>query len=134
MALSAAEQVEVRRQAGYPAATVAPADALAAVLAMLSPEAEVVLRVTYLPALVRLELAVIGTTDTLDTAKAAVWERNAAELAERMALYRAMRFSLCRFLGIDPGIGLFDPIVLVPGPGGVTDPESLVYVPAVFVV
>lgn len=132
MALSATERVEVRRQAGYPAGAADPADAVSAVLSSLTTEGEAVLRLSFLPPLVRLELAVIGTTETLDTAKAAVWERNAVELTERMGLYRAMRVALCRFLGIEPGPGILDPIFVVPDPGGPTEDPGLP--PAVFVV
>lgn len=134
MALTAAEAVETRRQAGYPAAGVAPDDALAAVLAGLSTEGEAVIRTTFLPALTRLEQAILGASDTLDTSKAAVWERNAAELYERTLLYRSLRISLCRFLGIDPGPGILDMVVVAPGTDGGSDSGGLALPPAVLVV
>lgn len=136
MTLSAAEAVEVRRQAGYPAAGVAPDDALAAVLAGLSTEGEAVIRTTFLPALTRLELAIIGATETLGTAKAAVWERNAAEVYERTTLYRSVRLTLCRFLGIEPGPGILDMIIVAPGTDTGTDTGGggLALPPAVLVV
>lgn len=137
--LTPAEVIEVRRQAGYPAVAPVTEIALAEALAGLSPEAEAVLRVSFLPGLARLELAVLGASETLDTAKAAVWERNPAEVAERMGLYRSLRIALCRFLGVDPGPGIYD--MIVPGTGTGTgtggdtgtQPGGLSYTPAVLV-
>lgn len=132
MALTAAETVDVRRYAGYPAAGSPPADdALAVALAGLSAEGESVIRTTFLPALAAIEIGLTGSSSILDTAKAAVWERNPAELVERALLYRTQRIALCRFLGVEPGPGVYDPLpVVVPDDpsGGVALP------PAVFVV
>lgn len=136
MALTAAEQVAVRRYAGYGVAGAAP-DALDTAMLALNPDQETVVRTTFLPSLAVLELGLTGAADTLDTAKAAVWERNPAELAERSVLYRGQRLALCRFLGIEPGPGIFDPLLVVPDPGAGGDDTAtggFAAVPAVFVV
>lgn len=144
--LTAVEQVQVRRFCGYAIAPATP-DALDAVMVGLTPEQEDVVRTTFLPSLVVLELGLASAADSLDTAKAAVWERNTNELAERSLLYRARRIDLCRFLGVDLGPAVVaDPVLVVPDPcckgsGSTatptipTDPTTgLSYIPAVFVV
>lgn len=142
MALTAAQSVSVRRYAGWGLSPATP-DALDLALASLTAEQEAVVVTTFLPSLLTLELAIMAAADTLDTAKAAVWERNANELAERSMLYRYRRIDLCRFLGVDLGSAVLDPVLVVPDPcckssgSGTTptDPTTgLAFTPAVFVV
>lgn len=134
--LTAVEAMEIRRQTGYSAVPAAPSEDFTAVLAALSPEAEAVLRVTFLPSLTLLELSLWGASDTLDTKKAAVWERNALEVPERTSLYRAQRLALCRFLGIPPGPAIYDMVITSPGADGGSDGSEggLALPPAVLVV
>ncbi len=62
----------------------------------------------YLATLATLEGAVPDAGSRLDTAQAAVWTRNPAELRERAALFDDWRRRLCAFLGVPPGPGLGD--------------------------
>ena len=144
MALTAVQRVQTRRYAGYGISPATP-DALDTVLATLTEEQEAVVATTFLPSLVTLEAGLLGAAETIDTAKAAVWERKAQELAERSMLYRGQRLALCRFLGVAPGPAMADPVMVVPDPcckgssGGGTDvpidpTTGLAGVPAVFVV
>lgn len=142
MALTAVEQVQVRRFCGYGVAQATP-DLLDAIMAGLSPEQETVIRTAFLPSLAVLELALTATSDNLDTASAAVWTRNPAELAERSVLYRGQRLALCRFLGVDIGLAILDPVMIVPDAcgcgtagsgGGIGGGAGLSAIPAVFVV
>lgn len=141
MSLSAAERVDVRRFAGYGALAPTPPDALEAAMDVVTPEAEAVIRINMLPALRTMETALTGSVSSIDTASAAVWTRNAAALAEYSLLFRNQRLMLCRFVSVDPGLGIYDPLLVIPDPtgvdgggGGATDPGSLTYIPAVFVV
>lgn len=120
MALTATEVVSVRRYCGFPisamvAAANAP-DALSVALPLLSAEEEAVIRTVFLPTLVTLELELLSASATLNTQSAAVWTRNANEMAERSLLYRMRRMMLCRFLGVPFGAGIHDPILVVPNP------------------
>ena len=74
-------------------------------LSNLSESEEVVLR-GYLTTLGGLERAIPETGAGLDTASAAGWVRNSAELAEREGLYDRWRRRLCAFLGVPPGPSL----------------------------
>jgi hypothetical protein len=60
----------------------------------------------YLATLALLEVAIPNASTTLDTAKAAVWERNPDELAERSRLFDDWRRRLAGFIGIPPGPAL----------------------------
>lgn len=53
-----------------------------------------------------LDSAIISASDGLDTAKAAVWTRNPAEMAERTRLYTDRRVDLASFLGVNLGTGV----------------------------
>ncbi len=135
MPLDPVERVSVRRHTGYPVAGAAPSDALAAKLAGLTLDEEVVILDRFLPVLDDLEMAIPAAGKSLDTAQAAVWKRNPLELAERINLYRSERLALCYFLGIEPGPGIPPlPIVTDPGGGSGGEPPAPLYPPAVFVV
>lgn len=141
MALSASERVDVRRFAGYGAIAPATPDALELAMDAITPEAETVIRANLLPALRRMETALVSSVDSIDTESAAVWTRNAAMLAELSMLFRNQRLMLCRFIGVEPGLGIYDPLLVIPDPtsvdgggGGGTDPGGLAAIPAVFVV
>ena len=56
----------------------------------------------------RLEAAVPGAGETLDTAQAASWTRNRDEVGERLALLDEWRRRLCGFLGVPAGPALSD--------------------------
>lgn len=71
-------------------------------------DAEAAVVLSYLTTLATLEGAVSETGARLDTAQAAVWTRNPAELRERVALFDGWRRRLCAFLGLPPGPGLGD--------------------------
>ena len=51
----------------------------------------------------KLEVDILGAADNLDTAQAAVWTRNPAEVRDRERLYDGWRRRLCAFLGVPPG-------------------------------
>lgn len=70
-----------------------------------STEEEVVIT-KYVDNLNTLEDAIIGSSDNLDTNKAAVWDHNPREVANREGLYLSFRLKLCAFLGINPGPGI----------------------------
>ena len=123
MALSAQQLADVRRFAGYPAlGTDTPADdsrdfsyawvspgvlqTLQHRLTHLTPENESTLVTIYLATLPGLESAILGAGDNLDTESAAVWKRNASEVADRTALFNQHRRAMCGFLGIPPGPAL----------------------------
>ena len=61
---------------------------------------------TYLGSLARLEIAILGASDNLDTNQAAIWARNQNEYRDREQLFDGWRMRLCAFLGIPPGPGL----------------------------
>lgn len=60
----------------------------------------------FLPNLVLLEQDIPNTRTNVDTARAAVWYRNASELKERWALFNSMRRYLCEFIGAAYGPAL----------------------------
>jgi len=60
----------------------------------------------YVDTLNVLEDAIVGSSDNLDTNKAAVWDHNPREVANREGLYLSFRLKLCAFLGISPGPGI----------------------------
>lgn len=136
MALTDAEVVATRRYAGYGVSTLEP---VATAVTGLSEAGEAALRSAFLVPLAAIEAGILAANDGLDTASAAVWTRNAQELPERTALFRAKRLELCRFLGIDPGIGIYDPLVVGPTPcddcsGDGGSAGGMAAIPAVFVV
>jgi len=114
--LSDAEKTDARRFLGYP---VFGADRAGNMgwrfyqasgaaeyrLNNLSGSEEGVLR-GYLTTLSGLERAIPETGAGLDTASAAGWVRNPAELAEREKLFDRWRRRLCAFLGVPPGPSL----------------------------
>ena len=111
--MTEAERTDARRHMGYPAQGVArPGGGVLEqrLLDLTAPEAEV-LR-AYLVTLATLERAVTEVGAGLDTASAAGWVRNPAELSERLRLFDAWRRRLCLFLGVPPGPAL--------GGGGLT--------------
>lgn len=71
-------------------------------------DAESAVVTNYLATLAGLEAALSDTGARLDTAQAAVWTRNPAELRERAALFDGWRRRLCGFLGLPPGPALGD--------------------------
>lgn len=141
MALTTGEIVAARRFCGYGLSPLVP-DALDVVLTGLNTDQEAVVKTQFLPRLVALEAALLDASDNLDTKSAAVWVRNENELAERSVLYRGRRISLCNFLGIPPGPGVYEPVMIVPDPcckggasGGTVDPVTgIPFEPAVFII
>ncbi len=112
--LSDAEKTDVRRFLGYPVHGNAPGGNLGYQyyqgfgqvefrLVNLAGTEEAVLR-TYLATLASLEGAIPEVS--LDTASAAGWVRNPAELGERERLFDGWRRRLCAFLGVPAGPGL----------------------------
>ncbi len=53
-----------------------------------------------------LEMAVVTSSDNLDTGAAAAWTHNATEVDDRVALLETWQRRLCSFLGVPPGPGL----------------------------
>lgn len=123
MALTAQQTADCRRFMGYPSlGTDTPADAsrdfaygwvspgvwqtLFTRLQNMPAETELTLISVYLTALYKLEAAIIGAGDNLDTESAAVWKRNKNEVADRMKLFDSWRRRMCNFLGIAPGPAL----------------------------
>ncbi len=109
-----AQLVDIRRYCGYPAygdgAVVFPQPwimknylALEYRLQHLSAEEGAVVVNTYLANLTTLEAAIPAAGANLDTDEAAVWKHNATEVADRIALFDALRRRLCQFLGVQPG-------------------------------
>jgi hypothetical protein len=116
MAFTEAERTDIRRFCGYPAYGNGTDGyqgwrfnqvygAMEFRIQHLSGSEEAVVR-QYLGQLVLLERAVPAASDTLDTAQAAVWTRNADELAQRLRLLDDWRRRLCGFLGLPPGPAL----------------------------
>ena len=116
MPIAPADAEATRRFAGYPVAAAlslqgldiqSGSTGLDAVLAALSDSQVTMLQGVFLTPLALLESDLTNARDSLDTAKAAVWTRNPAEMAEREALFLATRRRMCAWLGIPPGPGLF---------------------------
>ena len=116
MAFSDDERTAIRRHCGYPAygsgATgfggwrfFQSAGLLEFRMTNLSASEEAVTR-QYLGQITTLEAEVPGVADRLDTAQAAVWTRNPAELRDRLRLLDEWRRRLCGFLGVPPGVAL----------------------------
>lgn len=57
----------------------------------------------YVAQLQTLEAAIVGASDNLDTARAAVWTHNAHEVKDRAGLFDLWRRRLCGFLGVSAG-------------------------------
>lgn len=128
MSLSAAQMLDVRRYAGYPAigdgqindfsdfayGYTSPGQirTLLHRLTTLRPEEETVLTTVYLANLAVLEAAIPAAGSNLDTDEASVWKHNKSEVSDRASLFNRWRRDMCSFLGISPGPGL--------GNGGVT--------------
>jgi len=119
MALTAAQQTDVRRYAGYPIISPDPDFADPAVVKVpgqfrtlsywlnnLSPEQETVLTTVYLTKLETLEAAIPAMSDNLDTNAAGTWQANPLEMPQRIALFNKVRRDMCSFIGVDPGPGL----------------------------
>jgi hypothetical protein len=116
MSFTDSQKTDIRRHCGYPAVGTG-ADGfqnwrfyqayglLEYRLLRMSGSEEAVVE-GYLATLALLEVAIPNASTTLDTAKAAVWERNPAELAERSRLFDDWRRRLCGFIGIPPGPAL----------------------------
>jgi hypothetical protein len=112
------QKCDIRRFCGYPAYGAAPDGnmgwrfftaygALEYRMNNLSGN-EVAVVVTYLATLHQLELAVLGSSDNLDSDAAASWTHNANEVSDRIRLFDGWRRRLCAFLGVPPGEGLGD--------------------------
>lgn len=116
MAFTDAERTELRRYCGYPAFGSGTAGyqgwrffqaygLMEFRLSHLSDAEETVAR-RFLVTLEALERAIPAAGETLDTAVAAVWTRNANEITERTRLLDDWRRRLCGFLGLPPGPAL----------------------------
>ena len=115
MALAAADAADLRRFLGYPPIP-GVSDALAAAVVTLSPEVETVV-IAKLATLRTVEAALESAYSGLDTKKAAVYERDLAEVQRRVEHFRLLRVALAAILGIDlgPWLGLsgFPPVAFV---------------------
>jgi len=118
MAFTDVERTELRRYCGYPAYGSGPAGyqgwrffqaygLMEFRLSHLTGAEEMVAR-RFLVTLEALERAIPAAGETLDTAVAAVWTRNAREVQERTRLLDDWRRRLCGFLGLPPGPALAD--------------------------
>ena len=114
--LTDAEKTDVRRFCGYPAYGASPSGntgwrfyqaygALEYRMTNLSSAEEAVVR-EHLLALRTFERAIPSAAANLDTAAAAVWTHNPAEMVERQRLERDWGRRLCGFLGVPPGPAL----------------------------
>lgn len=74
----------------------------------LGAEEEAVARTVYLANLNTLQTNIVGASDNLDTAQAAVWTWNKNEVRDRTLLFTQWRRDFCGFLGITPGPALGD--------------------------
>lgn len=111
MSFNNTEKVDVRRHLGYPVAGNVGPNAFVGYrffqaygvleyrLEHLAAEEETVVR-DYITKLNQLEVDLYGTSGTLGTKVAAVWERNPIELAERQALYDNFKSRLSEFFGV----------------------------------
>lgn len=112
MAFTESELVAIRKFCGHGARTASNlvvSDAYGELeyrLCHLTELEESQVRDVYLAKLQPLEDAILLAGDTIDTDKAAIWERNKNEMGDRTALYNAARRRLCDFLGVEPGPGL----------------------------
>ena len=116
MGLTDDEKIETRRQCGYPAYGNSSAGFSSwrffqsyglleyRIHNLADGELNVLRR--HLSTLARLEAAIPGSADNLDTKSASVWVRNDAEVRDRERLYDNWRSRLCDFLGVPPGPGL----------------------------
>ena len=111
-----AQKADIRRFCGYPAYGAGAAGfnswrffqsygALEYRMNNLAP-AEMAVVLQYLSTLARIEAAIPGTSDNLDTESAAAWTHNADELQDRTNLFDGWRRRLCGFLGVPPGPAL----------------------------
>lgn len=91
-----------RSDAAYAQVTSGRYQTLAHRLNTLRPEEEAIVA-GYLATLAGLENGITRAADNLDTDKAAVWQRNRSEVADRTRLYNQWRYQLCGLLGIPPG-------------------------------
>ena len=114
--LTDAEKTDVRRFCGYPAYGASPSGntgwrfyqaygALEYRMTNLSTSEVGVVR-DHLATLRTFEAAIPAAATNLDTASAAVWTHNPAEILERQRLERDWGRRLCGFLGVPPGPGL----------------------------
>lgn len=112
------EKTDIRRFCGYPAYGAGAAGfeswrfyqvygELEFRMSNLAPEEETVAR-RYLAQLASLELAVVRSSDSLDTDQAAVWTRNRTEVQDRERLLDEWRRRLCGFFGVPSGPALRD--------------------------
>ena len=113
MSFTNTEKTNIRKHCGYPAfgsnATAfmghrffTSYGSMEYILNNLSVDEEAQARV-YVTSLDALEIAILTAGTNMGTASAAVWTRNAREMADRENLYGAWRVKLCQFLGIPPG-------------------------------
>lgn len=119
MSFTNAQKVDIRRHCGYPAFGSTAVNQggfqsyrffeaygqLEFRLNNLAPEEETVV-LNYVAELNTLEADIYGTRSNLDTKRAAVFETNPLEQAQREALYASFRRKLCDILGVPPGRGL----------------------------
>lgn len=133
MAFDPTERIAIRIHCGYPArGTSGEADALDEAMDRLSDDEVSVVQTDWLPRLAALDQAVVGAgigpDAALDTARAAVWERNPIEMYERELLYYRQRVALCAFLDVPPGPGCTPPPAPVapatPAEGGGSTPPA----------
>jgi hypothetical protein len=110
------EKVNIRRHLGYPFSGNAATQhfgvrfmrawgALEYKLNHLASEEEAMVR-SYLTQCDQLETDLYTVRENADTALAAVWTRNPAELAEREALYTKFRMKLVGLFDVPPGPAL----------------------------
>jgi hypothetical protein len=68
--------------------------------------AEIAVVRRYIGTMMKLELAIPGVSDNLDTDQASMWTRNKDELTDRIRLLDEWRCRLCGFLGVSSGPAL----------------------------
>ncbi len=124
MALTAQQNADVRRYAGYPLLADTVADdsrdfaygfvspgvwnTLFHRLANLRPEEESTLITVFLTPLGLMESSMDGAYANLDTDAAAVWIHNKNEVQDRAAQFDDKRRRMCFYLGVPPGPSLGD--------------------------
>lgn len=109
-----AQKADIRRYCGYPVRGATASQMfgyrylqqygqLEFILNNMSLEEGNLVVTEYLPNLSIAENAIIGTSNNLDTDRAAVWYHNKKELRDRGELFNYLRQRLCNFIGIPPG-------------------------------
>ncbi len=114
MAFTDAQKVQIRRYCGYPSFGSVPIPNFAWRYSVqygdlefrmnnLSADEQNIVLTIYLAKLPTIEDDIYQVRENIDTARAAVWYRNARELKERVELFDYWRKKLCDFIGAEYG-------------------------------